>query len=225
MTRVLKDKKELYKLVAYLVMADGGVYQSKSKTGNGTLIGNARFVMTQSEDHLDFCEYAQEILLNVTGCNIKFVDRSADTDANRKNQWRVETKNHPLFTHMRDQIYVGTYKSLSKHYLKALDWESAAILYMSDGCLHRAFRPEIGMVNPSYSISLNLKRLSYGDCLMLKHALEEKEMGAWKVKKHNQYFYLTLGSKFVNLFLKGVEPYIVPSYEYKLVERLAPTGV
>ncbi len=205
------DKKELHKLIAYFVMSDGGVYKSgKSKNGD------YYFVMTQREDHLDFCEYSASILENITTARIKYVDRSEDTDANRKNQYRVETKTHPIFTHMRDRIYVDKYKSLDAHYLKMLDWESLAIMYMSDGNLHKYLKPESRMVNPSYNLQLNLKRLSYGDQLMLKHALEEKQMGAWKINRQNQYYYLRLSTKFVPMFLGNIEKYILPSYQYKV---------
>ena len=210
MTNTLTDKKELYKLIAYFVMSDGGVY----RTGKSN--GNYYFVMTQREDHLDFCEYAASILENVTSVNIKYIDRSRDTDAKRKNQYRVETRTHPIFTHMRDRIYVDSYKSLDTHYLKLLDWESLAIMYSSDGSLRKDFRPEIGMVNPSYDVTLNLKRLSYGDLLLLKHALEEKQMGAWKINRQNQYYYLRLSTKFVPMFLGNIEKYILPSYQYKV---------
>ena len=219
MTRAITDKKELYKLISYLTMSDGGVYLNKK---NGKQIGNARFVMTQRDDHLDFCEYASDILSNVTNVKIKRIDRSKDKDANRQNQYRVETNNHPVFTQMRERIYIDNYKSIDPHYLKALDWESLSILYMSDGCLSKYFKPEAGMVNPSYNLTLNMKRLSYGDQVLIKRALEEKQMGAWSVCRHNQYYYLRLSTKFIPLFMENIYKFIVPSYRYKIVERLTP---
>lgn len=213
MSRLLTDPKELTKLVSFLVMGDGGVYQ------NGK---NAYFVMTQREDHLDFVEYAAEILQNVTGTRITYIDRARDGDGlNRRNQWRLETRTHPMFTRMRERIYTDRYKGLDAHALKMLDWEAAAILYMSDGSFHSYLRPEIGMVNPSYSVTLNLKRLSYGDQLLLKRALEEKRMGAWGISRQNQYTYLRLATRHRELFLEGIAPFVVPSYQYKL-GRLAP---
>jgi hypothetical protein len=211
MTRDIKDKKELYKLISYLVMGDGGVYK------NGGPKSGARFILVQREDHLDFVTYAADIINNVTSCSIKHVDRSKDTDANRRDQLRLESKTHPIFSHMREHIYTDLYKGICPHYLKMLDWESLAILYMSDGYIQRYIRPEVGMKNPSYSLTLNMKRLSYGDQVLLKRALEEKGMGIWNVVKQSQYYSLRLRNKFLSLFMSNIESYIVPSYEYKLI--------
>lgn len=206
----INDKKHLYKLIAFLVMSDGGVYFSPKNK-------NCHFVFTQSENHLDFVEYTKQIIDHVTSSKIKYVNRENETDANRKNQYRLASKSHPLFTQMRDHIYVGSYKSLSPHYLNLLDWQSLAILYMSDGSLEASFRPEIGMKNPSYNMTLNLKRLSYGDYVLLKRALEEKEMGVWNINKSGKYYILRLRTKFNDLVNQGIKEYIIPSFQYKLI--------
>jgi hypothetical protein len=197
MIRRINDEKELHKLVAYLIMGDGGVYRYKET--------NARFILIQREDHLDFIEYAQAILLNITGSKYKYVDRSKDTDANRGNQYRLVTSMHPIFTKMRNDIYTDRYKGLSPHYLKLLDWEALSILYMSDGCYS------------SNSLTLNLKRLSYGDQILLKRALEERGMGVWNINRQNNYYYLRLRNKFIDLVMSNLSPYIAPSYQYKLI--------
>jgi hypothetical protein len=203
MSRLLTDPKELTKLVSFLVMGDGGVHM----TGR-----NAYFVMTQREDHLDFIEYAQVILANVTGTRISYVDRSGDS---LRNQWRLSSRTHPTFTRLRERIYTAEhYKGLDPHALKLLDWEAAAILYMGDG----------SFVERRRKVTLNLKRLSYGDQVLLKRALEEKRMGAWNIHRQNQYTYLSLATRHQDLFLEGVAPYVVPSYQYKL-GRLAPAPV
>lgn len=194
------DAKELTKLVSFLVMGDGGVYMAGK---------NAYFVMTQREEHLDFVEYAADILQNVTGTRIT---------AWRRDRWRLETRAHPLFTRLRERVYTGGYRGLDPHALKLLDWEAAAILYMSDGSCSPV---RGGQANPGWRVALNLKRLSYGDQLLLKRALEEKRMGAWNIRRHNQYTYLSLATRHHALFLEGVAPFIVPSYRYKLA-RLAP---
>lgn len=220
MSRLLSDPKELTKLVSFLVMGGGGLYAQRKQEWHTP---NAYFVLTQREDHRDFVDYAASILGNITNTTIKYIDRSGDGDGcNRRNQWRLSTKSHPLFTRLRERIYTDSYKGLDPHALKLLDWEAAAILFMSDGSTVKVFRPEIGMAEPKYRITLNLKRLSYGDQLMLKRALEEKRMGAWNIHRQNQYTFLSLATRHQELFLEGIAPYIVPSYQYKL-GWLAPT--
>lgn len=203
--RKITDKKELYKLVSFLTMGDGGVYRNKRGK-------EYYFAMVQAEDHLDFVNLAKSILDNVIPANIRYIDRSKDTDANRKNQYKIVTGVHPVFTHMRDHIYIDNYKSISPHYLKLLDWESLSLLYMSDGSLGIDKRYK----NLHYRVSLNLKRLSYGDQILLKRALEEKDMGIWNVNKSNKYFYLTLKAKFTDMFFDNIAQYIVPTFQYKL---------
>ena len=75
---------------------------------------------------------------------------------------------------LRERIYTDKYKSLDWHAMKLLDWEAMSFLYMSDGSLQKYFRPEIGMVNPSYKLTLNLKRLCYADQLEFKKVIKKK---------------------------------------------------
>lgn len=201
MVRQITDKKELYKLIAFLVMGDGGVYKRREK-------GQAYFVMNLVEKNKDFSDYARDILDNLTITHQTFVEK----DETRQNQYKLYTRTHPVYTKMRDQIYVGNYKSLSSHYLKLIDWESLAILYMSDGSLQMDSRTK----TPSYSVTLNMKRLSEGDLLLLRQALINKEMGMWNVCKAGKYFTLRLKNKFIPLVFENMSQYITPSFQYKL---------
>lgn len=205
MIRKIQDKKELYKLIAFLVMGDGGVY--KSTRGK-----NHCFVMNIVEKNKDFSDYARDILENVTSTIQTYVVK----DDSRQNQYRLSTKVHPIFNEMRDQIYVNKYKSVSSHYLKLIDWESLAILYMSDGSMQSDFRPEIGMKSPSYSVTLNMTRLSEGDLLLLREVLLQKNMGMWNVCKAGKYFTLRLKNKFIPLFFSNISQYILPSFQCKV---------
>lgn len=201
----ITDEKQLTKLISYMIMGDGGVYKRSEN-------GNARFIMNMVEANKDYVEYCRSILENVTTCTITRVIK----EGNRQPQLRLETKTHPLFTKLRDRIYVNTYKSIDVHSLKLLDYEALAFLYMSDGCLGRDFRPEIGMINPSYNITLNLKRLSYGDLLLLKKSLKDKLDLEFNINKQGKYYYLRLRTKDVQKFISNITPYITPSFLYKV---------
>lgn len=201
----INDKKQLYKLISYIIMGDGGVYHSNNS-------GNARFIMNMIKKNEDFVIYCKDILENVTSCKIIEIQK----EGNRQVQLRLESKCHPIYTKMRERIYVGTYKSIDHHALNLLDFEALAILYMCDGSLGKYFRPQIGMKNPSCSITLNLKRLSYGDLFLLKKALKDKLDLEWNIQKHNKYFFLRLRMKDVPKFIEGITPYIHPSFLYKI---------
>lgn len=201
----IEDKKQLTKLISYMIMGDGGVY-------NYTKNGNATFIMNMVEKNEDYVIYCKSILENITSCKIAKVQK----EGNRQPQLRLSTMAHPFFNTMRERIYVENYKSIDHHTLKLLDYEALAFLYMSDGSLGKYLRPEIGMINPSCKITLNLKRLSYGDLFILKKALKDYLDLEWNIHKHGKYFFLTLRMKDVRKFIDGITPYILPSFLYKV---------
>lgn len=212
------DKKRIYKIINYVAMSDGGVYPNS--TGK-----KHRFIMNMLEEHEDFISWISTVLENLT--TVRITKRVIKDDGFvRKPQLRLESKNHPYFSKVRHNIYVDKYKGLSSHYLKMMDTESLAILYMCDGCLHTEVpSPKRRLVNPSYSVSLNLKRLSEGDTLMLKKAIKSTFNLEFNIKRQKQYYYLTLGAKQVDNFMKIIIPHMFPSFEYKLVRTIDPTIV
>lgn len=204
--RKITDNKELTKLCSFMVMGDGGVYIIKK---------NAKFIMNMISQNEDYVLLCKDILENITPCNIYQIQKKD----NSQSQLRIESRMHPFFTVLRERIYVGTYKSIDNHALKLLDYEALSFLYMSDGSLVTTFRPEIGMVNPSYNVTLNLKRLSYGDLFILKKALKDKLDLEWNINKQNQYFYLRLRTKDVNKFMINIKPYMTKSFMYKILDE------
>lgn len=199
------DKKELYKLVSYFVMGDGGVYYAGKE---------CRFVMNMLEKNSDYIFWAKDVLENITSTTIHLVK---DDREGKNPTLCLMTKTHPIFTQMREQIYTENYKGVSPHYLKMLDWEALSILYMSDGGLY-IDKPneEKGLINNSYSISLFMKRLSYGDQFILKKGLEEMGM-MWNINRAGKYYCLRLRSKDNNLFSENISKYILPSFQYKVI--------
>ena len=199
------DKKQLIKLLSYIVMGGGGVYRTSDTSG-------ARFIMNMVEDNEDCVLLCKSIIECVTSCKVRRVIK----EGNRKPQLRLESKVHPVFSTLRDRIYVGTYKSIDQHALKLLDYEALSFLYMSDGSLVKTLRPDIGMKNPSYSVTLNMKRLSYGDLLLLKKALKDKLDLEWNINKNGKYFYLRLRNKDIPKFIDGIAPFMCSSFLYKV---------
>lgn len=196
---VISDKKELVKLCSFIVMGDGGVYQNGS---------NCYFVMNmlkenENEDYVMLCK---SIIENVTSCRVNEVEMGGKTYLN------LESRNHPYFNTLRDRIYVDKYKSIDVHALKLLDYEALSFLYMSDGCCC--------LKNGYKCVTLNMKRLSYGDLFMLKKALKEKLDLEWNINKNGKYFYLTLRVKDHDKFFKGIKQFITPSFMYKILDEM-----
>lgn len=212
--RIISDKKELVKLCSFIIMGDGGVYYNSKGTGN------CHFMMNMRKDNLDYVNLCAHILANVTGVKVQDRYMSNNDGCKRKEQVTLSTPKHPFFTQLRERIYTDKYKGIDPHALKLLDFESLSFLYMSDGCLSVDFRPENRMVNPSYNVTLNMKRLSYGDQLLLKKALKEKLDLEFNVMRHGKYYYLRLRTKDVQKFMDGIRQYITPSFSYKILDEV-----
>lgn len=200
--KIINDKKELMKLCSFIVMGDGGLYKY---TNNKDYC----FIMNMVKDNLDYVEYCKDILENIASC--KIIDRKDyNTDGyNRKPQVRLTSSNNTYFTTLHDRIYTDKYKGLDPHAFKLFDWECLAILFMSDGCSC--------MKNGHIDVSLNMKRLSYGDQLFLKDQLKNVLNLDWNINRQNKYYYLRLRNKDIDKFYKGVSPYILPSFSYKIL--------
>lgn len=201
--REISDKKELVKLCSFITMGDGGLY--KSTRGK-----NYYFIMNMKAENSDYIEYCKDILENITSCSIKERIMNNNDGFNRKPQLKLESKSHPFFNAIHDRIYIEKYKSLDPHVFKLFDWECLSILFMSDGsgCLKKGKYP---------CVTLNLKRLSYGDTLFLKEQLKDKFDLEWNINRQNKYYYLTLRTKDVSKFYEGIKPYILPSFSYKIL--------
>lgn len=207
------NKKELIKLSSFFTMGDGGVYKyGKTK--------HCQFLMNMKKDNLDYIEWVADVLSNITKVTYKESAPYNNDGYNRKPLVRLWTNQHPYFDSLRERIYTDNYKGIDPHALKLLDAESLAILYMCDGSLYTDKpNPKKGLINNSYNVNLNMKRLSYGDQFILKKALKEKLDLEWNINRHYQYYYLRLRNKDLNKFMDMIEKYIKPSFNYKLITR------
>lgn len=200
--KTITDKKELMKLCSFITMGDGGMYKNKN-------CKNYKFIMNMKKENKDYIEFCKEILENTTSC--KIYDRlDYNTDGyNRQPQLRLESKTHPFFTTIHDRIYCNNYKGLDPHAFKLFDWECLAILFMCDGC---------SCCKKGYiDVSLNLKRLSYGDQLFLKQQIKDKLNIEFNINKNNKYYYLRLRNKDIKIFYTNISKYIFPSFQYKIL--------
>lgn len=202
----IKDKKELMKLMSFLVMGDGSVHRNRG-------VGNCYFTLSASKGHEDFIEYTRNIVSNITSSKVYVTKKEFP----RKDLVTLYTPVHPYFNVLRDRIYVESYKSIDHHSLKLLDYEALAILYMSDGCLGKWVRDN---GKNSYSLTINMCRLSYGDLLLLKKAIKDiLDLEFNVVKTGGKYYTLRLRSKDLDKFMAGISPYILESFSYKLETR------
>lgn len=196
------NKKEIYKVISYIVMSDGGLYYAKGAK-------YPMFIMNMTSEHLDFIEYVKSYIDKITSSILEDRKDYNVDGCDRKLQKRLYSRQHPFFKKLHDQIYVDEYKSLSNHYLKMMDAEALAILYMCDGSLSKK--------STGYTtITLNLKRLSYGDQELLRKRIKKTFDIEFNIHKNNKYYYLSLRTKDHEKFLTLVKPYILESFKYKI---------
>ena len=204
MERKIKDKKELIKLVSFLIMCDGGVYRFKNKNGN---LNNAKFIINHTSK--DYIEYCKNILENLTSVKI-YNRKDYNVDGcTRLPQQRLETKCLPYFTNIRENLYNNGYKGISSHYLKLMDAECLAMLYMADGSI--AYKGEA--IN---SVTLNTKRLTEGDNKLLSNYIENIFNIKSTINRQNQYTYIRIKGKSIYKFFEIIKPFILNDFQYKI---------
>jgi len=219
------DKKQLVKLISAFTMADGGMYR-RVQGDKATSKANAYFAMNMLAEHSDYISWVKETIECVTSCSERGY-------INEKNSPRpcinLTSKTHPMFTDIWNRIYIDGYKGLDPHAMKMFDWEMLAIFYMADGslCVEQP-NPKKGLVNPSPNVTLNMKRLSYGDQLYLKKLCKDSFDIEFNVLKQSYngklYYYLRLRNKDIDKFMNGIKPFMKKSFAHKLYdsERKAP---
>lgn len=209
------DPKRLSKLVSYMATFDGGVYYtSKKKPSNKS---NCKFIMNMRKENEDYLMWVKETLENITSVILKDVPDYNTDGYNRKPQMRLESRQHPYFTKIRDRIYIDNHKVIDPHMLKQMDEEALAIIFMCDGGTHLEKR----FKNPHAYITLNTKGFSYADNMALSKAIYDKTGIITNVNRHSKYWFLTVPKKSQKAFYEAVKPCICKSFDYKF-ERIAP---
>jgi len=211
----ITDRKELTRLISFIAMCDGSIHK------NGGTKNNV-MSFSQTENHEDFVYFVKDILENITSTVVYRSKNGKSLNKNYKSSLKVQSKSHPFFNAIRDRIYTNTYKSIDPHALKLLDWKAMAIIYMCDGCLGKTERKTFSeeKYRYSYTTTINMCRLSYGDQLLLKKAIKEKLGIEFNVvKTGKKYFSLRLRMKDFDKFMHNVNPYILDSFKYKVELR------
>lgn len=198
--------KELIKRLYFFSTFDGGIYTVANST-------NAKFIVNMKKENLDYVEAIEKTLNELgIGCSIKDrVDYSTD-GFSRKQQVRLESRNHPKLTTIQNRIYIEGKKVIDPHMLTMLDAEALAIIFMADGS--RVYDKRSPNAKPN--ITLNTKGFSYGDNFLLKKAIKEVLNLEFNIQRQNNYWYLRLRAKDIEKFDEIVSPFIFNSFSYKL---------
>ena len=206
MEGVTTMKKDLIKRLYSYSMFDGHL----AFFGNSV---NAALVVNMLEENQDYIEQViksvEEIPLSYQLTKPKIYTKDG---FNRKQQLRLQTRNHPVFTKIRERIYINTHKTFDPHMAAMFDEEMLAIAFMADGSCYLDKRWE----NAKPSFRLHLNSWTYGDLMLFKKCCKDSfELEINTRKKGNRYD-LAVPTNYSKLFVEIVEPYVLPSFQYKL---------
>ena len=219
------DNFILTKYVAGFVMGDGFLSRTVNSNKYGKTAGqesakrNSKYSLKQLSIHRDYVEWQRDILSNITSTTIDFVDSYRDNRGFICNaQCVLNTRVHPLFTEMRHRLYSNGRKVIDPHYLKMLDWESFATMYMDNGWIENKQTETKGIWT---RVSIATMAYSYADNKMLRDYMAEKynlhfDVDHKKSRSGEMHFYLRNTKERALYFLDNISRYVLPSFEYKL---------
>lgn len=213
------EKKDLIKIVHASILGDGFFYKVDQDNDKA----NTHYMLKQSADHKDYVEKMAGVLEDLTRVRVDVVDAYID---NRgfvcKEQLVLKTMRHPTYKKMYNRLYSHVdnthVKRLDPHYLKLIDWETIAILYMDDGWIEVDERK----TKESYvRAGIATHAFSYFENIVLRDLLAEQfgihcEVTHHKMRSGKICYYLRFKKDNAKRLIEGVTPFVVPSYEYKL---------
>ena len=200
------NKPYIMKIIAASLLGDGCVHIPREYK-------NAIYSTSKTVNHRDYIEWLIERLETINKVSVSLHQPSM---RNAKQLICIRTRSHPIYTKFRHRMYPNGIKVVDPHYLKLLDWEFMAVWFQEDGTLNTRYRKNCYEMQASIATMC----FSYGDHLLLARAIEEKlhipaHIRPIKAKNGARQYMLTFRRKFIPRLLDGIQPYIVPSFQYK----------
>lgn len=206
----MKEKELLKYIIAFTI----GDSYLRNTYQNPNL--NSYYKCTVKAEHKDFIDFQYNILKNIN--SISYIQ---DNRIGKNNMIGIRTKVNPIYTKVRNRLYnVDGKRVLDPHYLKLIDDESLALIYMADGCLKKTPRK----TKKEYmEVKLSTHSYSYFDNLALSTYIREKFNISFKVQQdfdnNTFYYYLICRQDEAEKFLKLTEPFKLKSFNYKWVRE------
>lgn len=189
-----------------LLLSDGYLVDSKP---------NSSFEISQEITHKDLVIKVSEILDEMNfGYSMKSKPRKDGID------YRLSSHRNEFWTLLRAKWYKGKQKIIPDIELTPL---TLAYLFMGDGS---SSWTENGLVK----VDLSTQSFTFSDNQLLKTKLEKLDL-EFHITKHrwkNHLYYYLKTKKSINVinFMKLVDPYILPSFSYKIkVPRLTSYSI
>lgn len=174
---------------------------------------NACLVVNMLESNEDYLNYVISSLEKVPVGYKKSAPAIYTADGfDRKQQLRLQSHNHPIFTKIHERMYIDKHKCIDPHMLTFMDAEFLAIAFMADGS--RYLDKRWANAKPQYRLHLN--NHTYGDLMLFKKAAKEIFGLEINTRKKGNKFDLAVPTAFTAMFEDIVSPFILPSFQYKI---------
>lgn len=196
------DKKYLVKMMSFLAMGDGNLTMHKGCV-------NASFHISQTKEASELVCLSANLLdeLKIGYKITEYKIKGSDTV-----YCRLNSRVHPFLTKLYHRIYIDGRRTLDPHAFKQLDWESLAILYMSDGNIQWSS-------SGTPTAMINLCRLSYAEFMWFRSQVKEALGVTGNVYKCGKYFRFGFRVKESKVFFSHIRPYMLEQYRYKLPDE------
>ena len=190
---------------------------------------SAQLAMYHSAQQAEYLEYKSELLRKIFGGKHRVTYREQVQTSGYKCKMCLLSKGNPYFKTLRKILYPCGIKTFSKQALNMLTPHGISIWFMDDGST-RCSRRMDGSIT---SVELRLctycsleENENIRDYFSVVHGVD---CGIRFCKKTNKY-YIIFNTKQSHEFVKIIEPYVIPSMQYKIQhvhskerhERLAP---
>lgn len=214
----IRDNKQLTKIVAASLLGDAHLsWDKRSKNGN------SGFVLTQILPHKDYLAYIQSYLETLTTTNLSKARDAVDdvtilgVRTSQQETWKLLSRLHPFYTKFRERMYPNGHKVVDPHYLTLIDAQFLANWIQEDGWLSASLHKGKHI---QYHLEIASQSFSYADNMLLRKALKERldldfNVTQFTIKSGLKYR-LRASAKDIDKIIQLVEPYIVPSFMYKI---------
>jgi len=175
-------------------------------------LGRNAFLSVGQSDK-SYTEWQYSIMKDFINTEVKVY---SDKRTIRKDMHYFKTISHPIFTYLYKEFYPNGVKTVSSKWLDKLTLFSLAIWYMDDGSIAQS----------NHRMRISTESFSYQEHLLIQRYFEKKWDISVDIKSSPREgkFLLYFSAKERDKFLKLIEPYVIPSMEYKLYSNKGKWG-
>lgn len=187
--------------------------------GDGCLYiqnGYPSIIIGHSPKQKEYIEYKSKLLENIFGTKVNITEYVGFNKSVQKTYTNLRiTKGHKYFSEMYEIFYSNKKKIYSKEILDTLTDQGLAIWYMDDGsgaiCKNKLGTPCGAMTRISTYCSRE-ESVIIKDWFKDRYDIEIK----FDIDKRNDKYSIRMNKESSIRFVQIVEPYIIPSMEYKI---------